>query len=153
MKKVTASTNGAKAALAMNGQVVDVKGRDIVIAYHPERGEPRLGQSLLLTERGGSGNGQAPTGVVVQVIGYGAARYPGDSEAALAELLEQAIAERHDIVRGEPAMVDLKEIKLARCKIRKRVVGGRWVEWDGAIPTRNVTIENIAPIEVLKNAL
>lgn len=135
----------------MNGQIVEIKGRNVVIAYHPEKGEPRLGEALLLTERGH--RPKDGTGLVVQVIGYDSAGYPGDREAALAELLEAAIAERHEVVQGEPAMVDLKEIKLARCKIRKRVHDGRWMDWDGAIPSRNVVISPVEAATLLKNVL
>lgn len=132
----------------MNGQLIQIKGSNLVIAYHPDGGEPRPGDALLLTERGASYDG---AGLVVQVIGHDSAGYPGDKEAALAELLETTIADRHEIVRGEPAMVDLKEIKLANAKIRKRVEAGRWVDWDGSIPTRNVTIAPVEPAALLAN--
>jgi hypothetical protein len=132
----------------MNGQVVQIKGADIVIAYHPQGGEPRPGDALMLAERGLHHDGD---GLIIQVINHDSANYPGDKEAALAELLETAIADRHEVVRGEPAMVDLKEIKLANAKIRKRVVAGRWVDWDGSIPTRNVSIMAMDPEAVLAN--
>lgn len=135
----------------MNGQVVETKGRSIVIAYHPDAGEPRLGDALLLRERRGGTDGEA--GLVVQVIGYEAAGYPGEREAALGELMEAAIADRHEVVRGEPAMVDLKEIKLARCKIRKRVIDGRWLDWDGSILSKNVTIEIISADDIRSQLL
>lgn len=32
----------------MNAQIVEMKGRDIVIAYHPERGDPRPGDALVV---------------------------------------------------------------------------------------------------------
>jgi hypothetical protein len=135
----------------MNGQIVDIKLRDITIAYHPAGGEPRIGVPLLIRERrlGAQDDGA----IVVQVIRHDSAGYPGDHEAALAELLEAAVAERHEIVRGEPAMTDLKEIKMARCKVRKRVVGGSWREWDGGIPSRNVSIEPIAIEELIAHTL
>jgi hypothetical protein len=135
----------------MNGQVINIKGVDLTIAYHPEGGEPRPGDALLLSERGAHDpNGD---GLVVQVIGHDSASYPGDREAALAELLESAIADRHQIVHGEPAMVDLKEIKLARAKIRKRVRAGRWIEWDGSIPTRNVQVNGLDTATLLANVV
>jgi DNA helicase HerA-like ATPase len=134
--------------LEVNGQVIQIKGSDIVIAYHPEGGEPRPGDALLLTERGGSASND---GLVVQVIGHDSAGYPGDREAALAELLEAAIADRHQIVHGEPAMVDLKEIKLARAKIRKIVRDRRWHDWDGSIPTRNVDVSDLPTDMLLDN--
>jgi hypothetical protein len=135
----------------MNAQIVDVKGRDIIIAYHPEKDEPALGEALIVEER--RRNTTTGHGLVVQVIGYDSAGYPGEREAVLAELLESAIAERHELVRGEPAMVDLKEIKLARCKIRKSWANGVWADWTGAIPTRNVTIRPAAADEVLQQVI
>lgn len=135
----------------MNGQIIEIKRRDIAIAYHSSCGEPRIGTSLLIRERRRGQAGESP--IVVQVIGHDSAGYPGDHEAALAELLEAAVAERHEVVLGEPAMTDLKEIKTARCKVRKRVENGIWREWDGAIPTRNVTIEPIASNDLVAQVL
>jgi uncharacterized protein len=132
----------------VNGQIIEVKGRDVRVAYHPSSGEPRAGDALLLEPRGSAG-----PAVVVQVIGYDSAGYPGDKEVALGELLESAIAERHDVVQGEPALVDLKEIKVARCKIRKLVRSGKWVDWDGHIPSRNVRINPISGDELLRQVL
>lgn len=131
----------------MNGQVTSIKGRDIVVAYHPDGGEPRRGDALLLIERGGTDRG-----VVVQVIDFHSASYPGDNEASIHELLEQSIADRLDLVVGEPALNDLKEIKLADCKIRNTWRSAqRWLPWDGQIPTRNVSVNPIDPSEVLAN--
>src|SRR5262245_13827109 len=105
----------------MNAQVTSIKGRDVVIAYHPSAGEPRCGDALLLTERGGDDS----SGVIVQVIEHHSASYPGDTEASIHELLERSIADRLDIVTGEPALNDLKEIKLAHGKIRQSWTAGR----------------------------
>jgi hypothetical protein len=130
----------------MNAQVIQIKGRDVVLAYHPQGGEPRIGQALRLQERIPHGHND---GLVAQVIGYDSAGYPGDREVALAELLETAVAQRHDVVQGEPALGDLKEIKLARCKIRKMVRGDDWLDWDGTIPSRNVRVTPIGAGELL----
>lgn len=135
----------------MNAQIVEMKGRDIVIAYHPERGDPRPGDALVVQERGV--NGRSGRGIVVQVIGYDSAGYPGEREALFAELLESAIAEKHEVVRGEPAMVDLKEIKLARCKIRKTYAANNWFDWDGRIPTRNVVVREATAQEILDHVI
>lgn len=132
----------------MNAQVTSIKGADVILAYHPSAGEPRRGEALLLTERGGDGS----SGVVVQVIEHNSASYPGDTEASIHELLEQSIADRLDIVTGEPALNDLKEIKLAHCKIRQSWQRGKaWGPWNGQIPTRNVSITTLSSTEVLNN--
>lgn len=134
----------------MNAQVIQIKGRDVVLAYHPHGGEPRLGQALLVQERTSRG---ANGGLIVQVIGYDSAGYPGDREVALAELLETAVAERHEVVQGEPALGDLKEIKLARCKIRKLVNDDGWQDWDGTIPSRNVRVTPIDSADLLARVI
>jgi hypothetical protein len=127
----------------VNGQIIEIKGADVRVAYHPSDGEPRIGEPLRLTPRG------AGMPMIAQVIGYDSAGYPGDREVALGELLEARIAEKHEVVMGEPALVDLKEIKVARCKIRKIIVGGDWKPWNGTIPTRNVDIEPVEPDELV----
>jgi hypothetical protein len=134
----------------MNAQVIQIKGRDVLLAYHPQGGEPRIGQALLLQERSPHG---ANKGLVAQVIGYDSAGYPGDREVALGELLESAIAERHEVVQGEPALGDLKEIKLARCKIRKMIRDAHWLEWDGTIPSRNVRVTPIDADDLLAHVV
>lgn len=135
----------------MNAHIIEIKGRDVVVAYHPAGGEPELAEALLIRER--RADPSSADGLVVQVIGHDSASYPGQNEAVMGELLEAAVAERHEYALGEPAMVDLKEIKLARCKIRKIARGGRWVEWDGSIPSRNVTITPIKGSDLLAHVL
>jgi hypothetical protein len=114
--------------ISMNAQVTSIKGADVILAYHPSAGEPRRGEALLLTERGGDES----SGVVAQVIDHQTASYPGDTESSIHELLEQSIADRLDIRqtwnRGEP-----------------------WRPWNGQIPTRNVTVTPISSSEVLLN--
>ena len=34
----------------MNGQIIEIKGRDVRVAYHPSSGEPRAGEALLIVE-------------------------------------------------------------------------------------------------------
>jgi len=134
--------------ISMNAQVTSIKGADVILADHPSAGEPRRGEALLLTERGGDES----SGVVAQVIDHQTASYPGDTESSIHELLEQSIADRLDIVTGEPALNDLKEIKLALCKIRQTWNRGEpWRPWNGQIPTRNVTVTPISSSEVLLN--
>jgi hypothetical protein len=133
----------------VNAQVVEIKGRDVVLAFHPDGGEPLPGDALLLTERRGSPGG----GLIVQGISYDSMTYPGDREALLGEILEATIADREEVVRGEPAMLDLKEIKLLRCKIRKASTASGWREWQGTIPSRNVTVERVTDPELLEEVI
>jgi hypothetical protein len=134
----------------MNAMVIEFRGQDVLLAYHPRSGEPALGQSLVLRERSTVG---PYDGVVAQVIGYDSAGYPGDREVALSEILEQAVAEREFVLDKEPALGDLKEIKIARCKIRMVIRNDEWDEWDGHIPTRNVTVETVDAADLLERVL
>jgi hypothetical protein len=132
----------------VNGNVISIKGRNITVAYHPDGGEPRRGDALLVLEQGQNG-----AGVLAQVIDFDSASYPGDTESALHELLETTIAERYDLVAQEPALTDLKQIKLAKLKIRKSLRGNRLEPWDGHIPSRNVVIQSVDPDVLLTNIL
>ncbi len=132
----------------MNSAVISIKGSDVTVAYHPNSGEPHRGDALLLRERAGN----TDMGVVVQVIEHHSASYPGDNEASIQELLERGIADRLDLVVGEPGLSELKELKIARCKIRYAWRDGHpWQPWNGHIPTRNVDVLPISAAEVLTN--
>lgn len=132
----------------MNGNVISIKGLNIIVAYHPDGGEPRRGDALLVLERG-----RAREGVLAQVIDFDSASYPGDTESTLHELLETTLSERYDIVAQEPALTDLKQIKLAKLKIRKSVIGDRLEPWRGDIPSRNVVLEPVDAEVLLTNVL
>ena len=115
------------------------------MAYHASRDEPRIGSGLLIVDRSGS--------LLAQVIAHDTATYPGDRETLLSEILENVYADAEDVVRGEPALTTLKEIKLARCKIRKRVIDGAWLDWDGGIPSRNVSIIPVSREDLVQTIL
>jgi hypothetical protein len=50
-------------------------------------------------------------------------------------------------------MEEIKRMKIAICKIRKRVKNGEWGTWNGWIPTRNVEISPISASELLSHIL
>lgn len=132
----------------MNGTVISIKGRNATLAFHPDGGEPRRGDAVFLLEQGRPG-----TGVLAQVIDFDSASYPGDNESALHEVLESTIAERYELVAQEPALADLKQIKLARLKIRKTLIDNQLQPWNGQIPSRNVTVQPVNPETLLADVM
>jgi hypothetical protein len=129
--------------MAMNAQVLSIKGDTMETIFYPGSDEPRPGDWIAVTE-GDEG------GLIVQVISVGSASYPGAGEAALQELLERAQAEAHVVINREPGLADLKRVKLAVCKIRARLApDGRWSPWNGWATTRNVQLRRVPLREVV----
>lgn len=127
----------------MNAQLMSIKADTGTVIFYPGEDEPRAGDWLAFQEAGTS------DGLVTQIIGIESATYPGSAEAALQEVLERASAEKHIVVDREPALVDLKRVKLATAKLRARLVNGRWEPWNGFVTSRNVRLQRVPLDDVL----
>lgn len=127
----------------MIAQIVSMKSDVIELFVHPGQDEPRPGDIIEILESEGEG-------LIAQVIDISSAGYSGAGEAALQEVLELAAAERHTLINREPGLADLKKIKAATAKIRRRVHGGQWLPWDGRITARNAALRRVPVHELVE---
>ena len=119
-------------------QIGRVRGDTVELIYHPREHELRVGDTLLLRERGGK------RGLVVQVIEFRTVSLPSLIQEQLRLALEEspeAALELFARLAGYHE-AELRNLNLALAKIRK-LAGSPWEAWDGWIPPRDVVVERV----------
>lgn len=128
-------------------ELASIKGDIVLLLYHAAEAEANVGQQFTILERP-----EGTEGLIVQVISNDSLQYTGLEQEMIQRVLEQQITSE-SLLDREGGMGEIKRIKLATAKIRKRIQGGTWCAWDGWIPTRNVDISRIEAEDLLGNVL
>lgn len=142
MNETTPVVEETAEELELNAQLVQLSADTAEIVFHPGSEELRPGEWLECIEPNGEG-------LALQVIGVSTATYPGAAEAALQQVLESAASYKNVLIMREEGMIDLKRVKLAKAKVRRRVRNGRWLPWNGWITTRNVRLRRVPLAELI----
>lgn len=123
-------------------------GDTIRFLYHPVDAAAEVGQQFAVLELPNK-----TEGLVTQVIGNESLEYAGLQQENIQRILEQRITTIEIPVNRERGMGEIKSLKVAIAKIRKRIKSGKWCTWDGWIPTRNVEVHPIEADELLRNVM
>jgi len=129
-------------------EIAQIKGDTVLLLYHPSDLGADVGQQFTLLELPNRING-----LVVQVISNDSLEYPGLQQEMIQRILESRFGSAESPVDRELGMGEIKSLKYAVSKIRKRITEGAWMPWDGWIPTRNVDIVRIGPSDLISNVL
>lgn len=129
-------------------EVASIKGDTILLLYHPSETAADVGQQFTILE-----SPDHEQGLVIQVISNDSLEYAGLQQEMIQKILETQIAQVDAPINREQGMGEIKSLKVAKAKIRKRIQNGTWVTWDGWIPTRNVQISRIEGNNLLGNVL
>jgi hypothetical protein len=125
-------------------EIASIKGDTVLFLYHPGEAAADVGQQFTVLELP-----EKTEGLVVQIISNDSLEYPGLQQEMIQRVLERRISDVEVPIDRELGMGEIKSLKLAMGRIRKRVRGGEWVSWDGWIPTRNVEINRIEAPDLL----
>lgn len=128
-------------------EIASIKGDTVLLLYHPAEATADVGQQLSLLEVP-----DRSEGLVIQVISNDSLEYAGIQQEMIQRILEQRVAMQRLLDREE-GMGEIKSLKLATAKIRKRIHTGRWSTWDGWIPTRHVDISRVDAATLLQNVM
>lgn len=128
-------------------EVASIKGDTVLLLYHPAETAADVGQQFSILEVP-----EMTEGLVVQVISNDSLEYAGIQQEMIQHILEQRAAVERVLDREE-GMGEIKSLKLATAKIRKRIRGGTWRAWDGWIPTRHVDIPRVDAAALLTNVM
>jgi hypothetical protein len=154
---------------ALNVQVYRINNDLAELFFNPREIDLRVGETLTLHER------DSGRSIISQVIAFRSATYPsllreqldslvgpelnpapppGSIEQAWPERAERQLALAEELSRQNG---DLGNIKVALAKIRKTMPApangrGRWEQWDGWIPARDVDVLRTPDLEVFANA-
>lgn len=129
-------------------EVATIKGDDVLLIYHPVDESAEVGHQFKIVEMT-----DVQDGLIVQIISNDSLEYVGLQQEIIQRVLEDRLAETMRHLDREYGIGQMRSLKIATAKIRKRVRGGNWETWDGWIPTRNVVIEAIQPDELIVNVI
>lgn len=127
-------------------EIASIKGDEILLLYHPAETAAVVGQQFSILELPEKKNG-----LLAQIISNDSLEYVGLQQEMIQRILEQRIAKTETPLNHEHGMDEIKSIKVAIAKIRKRISDEAWHPWDGWIPTRNVEVARVEADELLKN--
>lgn len=102
-------------------EIASIKGDEILLLYHPSEADADVGQQFSLLELPDKANG-----LVAQVISNDSLEYSGLQQEMIQQILEERIASRVEAVDREQGMGEIKRLKVAKAKIRKRIQSGEW---------------------------
>lgn len=128
-------------------EIASIKGDTVLLLYHPAEAAAEVGQQFALLEVP-----DRVEGLVVQVISNDSLEYAGLQQEMIQHILEER-ATLNRVLDREEGMGEIKSLKLATAKIRKRIDAGRWCTWDGWIPTRHVDIQRVNADVLLTNVM
>ena len=144
----------------LNVQVYRINNDLAELFFNPREADLRVGETLTLRER------DSGRSVIAQVIAFRSATYPSlmreqldsliglePAQSSVTATLEQQLRLAEELSSEE----EMGNIKVALAKIRKVVPAhhnghGRWEEWDGWIPARDVDIFRTDDSEIFVNA-
>jgi hypothetical protein len=129
-------------------EIASIKGDTVLLLYHPTEAAADVGQQFSILELP-----DKKEGLITQVISNDSLEYVGLQQEMIQRILEQRISQIETPLNRERGMGEIKSLKVATAKIRKRVREGQWEAWDGWIPTRNAEISQIKAEDLLKNIL
>lgn len=129
-------------------EIASIKGDTVLLLYHPMEAAADVGQQFKILELP-----DKTEGLVVQVISNESLEYAGLQQEMIQQILEQRLSQTDMPLNRERGMGEIKSLKIAVAKIRKRTSEQKWITWDGWIPTRHVAIEQIEAGDLLGNVL
>lgn len=129
-------------------EIATIKGDEVYLIYHPIDASAEVGQQFRILELP-----DRTQGLIVQIISNDSLEYVGLQQELIQRVLEDRLATVVSHLDRESGMGEMRSLKIATAKIRKRIVNGEWCPWGGWIPTRNVVIEPVEVDELLDNVL
>lgn len=129
-------------------EIASIKADNVLLIYHPVEASVEVGRQFKILELP-----DKTEGLVVQVISNDSLEYIGLQQEIIQRVLEERLATVVTQLNREVGMGEMRSLKIATAKIRKRIHAGSWVPWSGWIPTRNVVIEEVDVEELRKNVL
>jgi uncharacterized protein len=129
-------------------EITSINGDTVLLLYHPAETTAEVGQQYTILELP-----DQTEGLVVQIISNDSLEYAGIQQEMIQRILEERMAETERVLDLERGLEEIKSLKLATGKIRKRIHEGNWLPWDGWITTRNVEITLINASDLLGRIL
>jgi hypothetical protein len=149
----------------MSIEVYQVRGDIMELIFDPREDNLRVGETLCVQEREGSGQG-----LICQIIEFRMVTYPAlvqeqlrlvldhvDSQDGVERAIEIVQSVQENLHLPGMELSQERNLKIAIAKIRKLVIGrgqrARWDQWDGWIPHRDVEVTRTRDRELFANCV
>jgi len=129
-------------------EITSISGRDVSLIYSPTETDAVVGTAFAVRELP-----DRTRGVVVQVIENSTLDLEGFLVGQVQTLLEKAAAGTRTIYDGEEGGGAVQQLKVAACKIRARLDGDRWMDFNGWVPGRGAEITPVGSEELLAHVV
>jgi uncharacterized protein len=129
-------------------EIASIKGDTVLLLYHPAEAAANVGEQYAVLELP-----DRTEGLIVQIISSDSLEYAGLQQEMIQNILEERAGSITPIIDNEQGMGEIRSLKLATAKIRRRVQQGTWRHWDGWIPTRNVDVVRIDAQSLLNSVV
>ncbi|RLE64668.1 MAG: hypothetical protein DRN53_00670 [Thermoprotei archaeon] len=127
-------------------QILTKSGDEIYLVYHPDE-KIEVGETLEIIDT------KEDRGLIVQVIELNLVDLPGILEDVVRQ---EAVSKNFRVLEVASSdlkklMIDLKNMKIAKTKIRHEIKRGKIVPWSGWTPSRSSEIKSIKIRELVKS--
>lgn len=129
-------------------EITSISGRDASFIYSPSETDAVVGTAFAVRELP-----DKTRGVIVQVIENSTLDLDGFLIGQVQTLLEKATADTRTIYDGEEGNEAVQQLKVARCKIKARLDGERWADYNGWVPSRAAEITPVTADELLAQVI
>ncbi len=128
-------------------EILKIIDDTVYLLFHSSEAA-EVGEQVQITERSDSSKG-----ILVQIVSNDSHQYPGIEQELIQMILENRLSVTNSPVDRELGLTEIRNLKVAKAKIRKKIESSEWKDWDGWIPTRNVTISNVSPQGLYDNIM
>ena len=129
-------------------EITSISGRDVSLIYSPTETDAVVGTAFAVRELP-----DKTRGVIVQVIENSTLDLDGFLVGQVQTLLEKTAADTRRIYDAEEGGKAVQQLKVARCKIRARLDGERWADFNGWVPGRAAEITPVTADELLAQVI
>ena len=129
-------------------EITTINGRDVTLIYSPHETDAVAGTAFAVRELP-----EKTRGVVVQVIENSTLDLDGFLVGQVQTLLEKAGTNTRHIYDGEDGSTAVQQLKVAKCKIRAKLSGDCWGDFNGWVPGRATEILPIGSEELLSRVV
>lgn len=128
-------------------EILKIGGDTVLLLYHASE-SAEVGEQFEILE-----SSDNPRGLVVQVISNDSHEYFGIEQELIQRILEQRMTHAQRPLDREAGIGEIRNLKVAKGKIRKRIENDEWLPWNGWITTRNVIINPVSPHGLVQHVL
>jgi hypothetical protein len=119
-------------------EILRIDGDLVFLLFHASEAA-EVGETFQIIEKPDNAKG-----IVVQIVSNDSHQYPGIEQELIQIILENRLSTTNSPLNQELGLGEIRNLKVAKAKIRKKIENSEWMPWDGWIPTRNVEVTQVS---------